>query len=93
MFRRNRETMEFLVKAMDIIKLILGILAIVMAVVVLINPDENVKFVPNVLICAGILNLLHCLKQYLRDEYRSFIIHLVVGGVITIVGVLLRIMM
>ncbi len=91
MFKHNSNTVVLLVKAMDIANIIMGLLSIALAVFVLVKPDSHIYMVANVLILAAVMNVFICIKQYLKDEYQAFLIRAIIGGVLLVIGIILKI--
>ena len=77
---------EILINSVSVIS---GILAVVFVVIVLINADKNIFYSSFVLIFAAIMNLLLAIKLYLSEEYQKFLIRLIIGVAIFIIGLIL----
>ncbi len=91
MFKRNANALVLVVKAMDIANIVMGLLSIALAVFVLIKPDSHIFMVPNVLLLAAVMNIFICIKQYLKDEYQAFLVRLIIGGGLLVIGIILKI--
>lgn len=91
MFKRNTNAVVLLVRGMDIANIVMGFLSMALAVFVLVKPDSHIFMVANVLLLAAVMNIFMSVKQYLKDEYQAFLIRAIIGGVLLVIGIILKI--
>lgn len=91
MFKRNKNAIIYLVKAMDIANIIMGILAIVFTVFVIAKVDEHTYAIPHVVVLVAIIDLFMSFKQFLKEEYQAFLLRLILGIIFMIIGIILEI--